>query len=134
MKSITLNLTNEQSEVVQELLEKALNEQSGIISNTNSTSHEYKRAQFQSKCIRLLLQALQQGYTIVNMPDMLMKPVLSQLKITLESQMAIMTDLMQDESLVQENQVQVIRRSMELLSVLKTMTYEVLQNNKEVTR
>lgn len=132
MDTITLTLTQEQSRLAQELLSKALQEQEVIINRTNSTSQECRRAQFHNECIKLLLQALQQGYTTVNMSDMLMKPVLSQLETKLESQMAVMLDLMQDESLVQENQMQVIMRGIELLDVMKRMTYKALQNNKGV--
>ncbi len=131
MESITLKLTEEQSALVQELLEKALEEQRVIGSNAGNTEIEFKRAQFVSKCIELLLQSLQQGYTVVEMPTELMKPALAQLKTKLENQMAIMLDLMQDESLKQDNQVQVFTRGIELLGVMHRMTYEALQTEKE---
>jgi hypothetical protein len=131
MESITLKLTKEQSALVQELLEKALEKQRVIGSNAGNKEIEIKRAQFVAKCIELLLQSLQQGYTAVEMPAELMKPALAQLKIKLENYMAIMLDLMQDESLKQDNLVQVFTRGIELLNVMHRMTYEALQVEEE---
>ncbi|ALI98100.1 hypothetical protein [Rufibacter tibetensis] len=132
MDTITLTLTQEHSELVQELLLKTLQEQEVIINHSESTSHVCKRARFHSECTRILLQALQQGYTAVKMPAVLMKPVLSQLKGKLEDQMKIMMDLMKDESLEQENRIQVFMRGIGLLHVMRRMTYEALQIEKEV--
>jgi hypothetical protein len=132
MDSITLSLIDkQQSELLQKLLDKAMNVQSAIISNVNSTEHEAKRARFISECIDLLLQALKKGYTAVNMPGSIMKTVLRELKTILESQLAIMMDLMKDDSLVQDNLVQVITRGIELLGVMHRMTHETLQIEKE---
>lgn len=131
MESIILKLTKEQSVLVQDLLEKVLEEQRIIGSNAVNTEVEIKRAKFVSECITLLLRALQQGYTAVEMPAKRIIPVLAQLKTKLEKQMEIMQDLMQDESLVQDNLEQVTIRAIGLLSVMQRMTYEALNIEKE---
>lgn len=131
MENLILSVTAKQSELVQELLEKILGEQEVVASSATSAERDVKKAQFTSECIKLLLGALQQGKTTVEAPGLIMKPILSQLKTKLESQMAIMMDLMQDQSLVSENQLQVFTRGIELLHIMHAMTHEALQVKSE---
>ncbi|MFC6997723.1 hypothetical protein [Rufibacter roseus] len=131
MNTLTLSLTHEQSQLAQELLQKALHEWEVIINSTDSISPVGNRVRFKSECTNILLQALQQGKTVVSMPDVLFVPVLLQLKSMLENQMKIMVDLMQDESLENENQFQVVMRGIGLLNMMHCMTHETLQFEKD---
>mgnify|MGYP005750564305 CR=1 FL=1 len=130
MNPITLSLTETQSGLVQELLQKVLEEQEAIIQSSVSSDDDVKRAKFRTECVKYLLQALQQGYTSINMPDQIMKTALSQLKPMLEKHMAIMMDLMKDNSLEQDNLIQVFERGIGLLHVMQRMTTEALHTEK----